>query len=36
LRVETEQELEYLRCGGILQYVFGQLSNKDSEHTMPA
>jgi len=36
LRVETEQELDYLRCGGILQYVFGQLRKKDSEHTMPA
>ncbi len=28
LRVETEQELKYLSCGGLLQYVLGELKEK--------
>ena len=28
LRVETDQELKYLRCGGLLQYVLEELKEK--------
>jgi aconitase A len=36
LRVETEQELEYLKCGGILPYVFDKLRRKQNMPMAPA
>jgi aconitate hydratase len=30
LRVETEQEIKYLRCGGLLQYVLKEVLSADS------
>jgi len=29
LRVETDQELAYLKCGGILNYVFNKLKTRE-------